>query len=88
MVVKDSWLQSLLMMSAHFVFFGIQAILLFIPLRSPFWSVSTTSLYGALIEYHQLAVPGRSGDPLDWLLDTMGALTFLFLHRKLQSRQI
>jgi VanZ family protein len=41
-----------------------------------------TSLYGLLIELVQRGIPGRSADPVDWLLDTTGALVFLFVFRK------
>jgi VanZ family protein len=89
-VAKDFWLQNLLMMLAHFIFFGIQAVLLSFALPPSIWhlasSVSAVSLYGALIEFRQLTVPGRSGDPLDWLLDTLGAITFLLVLKKLQSK--
>ena len=31
------------------------------------------SLYGVTDEFHQLFVPGRMCDPLDWLVDTAGS---------------
>ena len=78
-VVEQSWLQSLIMMSGHFIFFGIQAVLL--PIGRG-WSVITTSLYGLGIEFHQLYVPGRSFDLVDWFLDTLGAIVFLGILKK------
>lgn len=38
-------------------------------------AVVLASLYGASDEFHQLFVPTRSSDPMDWLVDTLAALT-------------
>ena len=84
-VTDNSSLQNILMMIAHFSFFGIQALLLKLSLPL-IPSITFTSLYGALIEYIQLTVPGRTSDPMDWLLDTLGAITFLLVLKKLQSK--
>jgi VanZ family protein len=35
--------------------------------------MAATSLYGAFDEIHQMFVPGRSPDILDWIADTTGA---------------
>ncbi len=85
-VTENSWLQNILMMVAHFCFFGIQAILLYRAGGSSKMGVTLTSLYGGLIEYRQLSVPGRSADPMDWILDTLGSITFLLVLKKLQSK--
>ena len=90
-ITESSLLQAILMMFAHFIFFGIQAGLLYFsfphrPSTIISQSLIITSLYGALIEFRQLSVPGRTGDPFDWALDTLGAITFLFLLKKLQSK--
>ena len=50
-------------------------------------AVACASLYGASDEFHQLFVPGRMCDPMDWLVDTAGAalgsgLAYLQLRRK------
>ena len=37
------------------------------------FAVALASLYGITDEIHQLFVPGRMCDPLDWLTDTAGA---------------
>jgi len=37
-------------------------------------AVALASAYGILDEIHQLYTPGRSSDPLDWVVDTVGAL--------------
>lgn len=90
-VTDDSLLSFLISNGGHFIFFGIQAILLSATLSqysilNSFASVLPVSLYGALDELHQLSVPGRSADLTDWLLDTLGALTFLIILKKLQSK--
>ena len=45
------------------------------------------SLYGASDEIHQLFVPNRSSDPVDWVADTLGVLIGigawrLYLHHR------
>lgn len=85
-VTSDSWLQNLLMMGAHFTFFGIQAAWLFYAYPNRLSAITLTSFYGAIIELRQLTVPGRSADPLDWALDTLGAITFLFLLKNFQNK--
>lgn len=90
-VTQDFWLQQVLMMLAHFLFFGIQGALLYLaflyqPLIIGHWPLILTSLYGALIEFYQLSVPGRSADLLDWILDTLGVIFFLYMFKKLKFR--
>lgn len=41
--------------------------------------IATASLYGALDELHQLFVPGRSADVIDWIADTLGAIAGIIL---------
>lgn len=91
-VSQEFWLQNLLMMGAHFTFFGLQAVFLqplltwIFKIRYSLFlaltNICATSLYGLLIELVQRNVPGRSADPLDWFLDTLGALVFLWFMRK------
>lgn len=38
------------------------------------WTLIITSVYGALDEIHQLFVPGRNAELLDWIADISGAL--------------
>ena len=75
-----SWLLS---NGGHFTFFGILAVL--IPLSAKL-AIIFASLYGLLIELVQLGIHGRSFSLFDWALDTLGAITFLFLLHKLQSK--
>lgn len=73
----------------HFFFFGVQAILLFFAIRESFPKLNSgvaavvlTSLYGLLDELHQLSVFERTADPIDWILDTIGALIFIVIIKK------
>ncbi len=78
-----SWLIS---NGGHFFFFGVLAVLLKLDRLSTFYSVLFTSAYGLIIEYIQLGIPGRSFDLIDWSLDTLGAIAFLLILKKLQSK--
>lgn len=42
-------------------------------------AVFCASLYGITDEIHQIFVPGRTADPLDWLVDTCGAALGAFI---------
>ena len=39
------------------------------------WTIAAISIFGAVDEWHQQFVPGRSTDAVDWLADTAGAAT-------------
>lgn len=74
---------------SHFGYFGVLAILLYFALpatilaiKSDIAAISLTSIYGILDELHQIKVPGRTADPLDWLVDTLGAIFFLAILNK------
>ena len=38
------------------------------------WAVAVTLLYGAIDEWHQSFVPGRSSDLYDWIADAVGGV--------------
>jgi len=84
-VAPETWFNTILMNGAHFVFFGIQAVLL--KLSMPMYghrmttalTVITTSAFGYYIEVLQKTIPGRSYDLFDWALDTLGAIIFVLL---------
>lgn len=86
-ISDNTWVSFVISNGSHFLFFGIQAILLFSALHTlysirytPYISAASiilTSLYGVLDELHQIYVPGRTADPMDWALDTLGAIIFL-----------
>lgn len=41
--------------------------------RAAVFAVVAASAYGVTDEFHQLYVPGRACDPVDWMVDTAGA---------------
>ncbi len=43
------------------------------------FSIIIASVYGLLDEIHQSYIPGRSNDILDWIADTLGAITAVLL---------
>lgn len=55
------------------------------PRRAVLAGFLIASLYAATDEYHQTFVEGRSGNPLDWAIDTAGAGTAA-LRLRLRSR--
>lgn len=65
---------------AHFFEYAIFGGLLYSALRldrstpsAILWAVALASLYAITDEYHQSFVPMRTPDPLDWVVDTVGA---------------
>lgn len=55
--------------------------------RACFAGIACASLYGATDEFHQLFVPGRMCDPVDWIVDTAGGglgsgLAYLLFKRR------
>ena len=78
---SDTLMSWILSNGGHFFFFGVLAVLLYLSLpKKPFimsyLPVALASLYGLIIELIQLRIPGRSADPIDWILDTLGAFIF------------
>lgn len=74
---------------AHFLEYAVLGLLLanalrfHMPMRRVcLLAVLLASLYGVTDELHQWFVPGRFADPVDWLVDTCGAVAgaFVFLH--------
>jgi VanZ family protein len=90
-VTPDSLLQFMISKGSHIFFFGIDGVLVYLALSAKtkyrfLIALVVTSLFGAVTEFHQHYVPGRHMDARDWLLDTLSALAFLFILKKLQSR--
>ncbi len=79
---------------AHFSIFGLLATLV---ARCPTavrrgtkglaGAVVATSLYGALDEWHQSLVAGRSVTVSDWVADTLGAIVAVMLYARWRSYQ-
>ncbi len=66
---------------AHFAEYAVLAILLFRALRPDrslcsalLIAAFAASLYGITDELHQAFVPMRTPDPMDWAMDTAGAI--------------
>jgi VanZ family protein len=59
---------------AHPAEYGILGGLILRAVRSPPVAVLLASAYGVTDEVHQTFVTGRHGSPLDWLIDTAGAV--------------
>ena len=49
--------------------------------------IAVVSLLGAVDEWHQQFIPSRSMDVRDWMADTAGAVTGLFLVTALAGRR-
>ncbi|TDB37002.1 MAG: VanZ family protein [Actinobacteria bacterium] len=61
----------------HFGEYAIFGALILLALGAPdrlLPTVALASAYGITDEVHQLFVSGRQADPVDWLVDTLGAL--------------
>lgn len=82
----DTFFSWLISNGGHFFFFGVLAVLLKLDKLSTINSILLTSIYGLVIEYIQLTVPGRSFDLIDWSLDTLGAILFLQAYKYLKSK--
>src|SRR4029079_644914 len=67
----------------HFFYFGAMAVLLAHGMgRRWFWiALLAVPLFGALDEWHQLYVPGRSGSVWDWSTDLAAAVVAVYLYR-------
>ena len=80
----------------HFLYFGGGGAVLAAALHASFrlrcaflllLVVSVVAAIGALDEYHQYFVPGRSGlDFFDWLADFLGAICGVFVLQRLRAR--
>lgn len=58
------------------------------PRRALLLAIVVASAYGVTDEFHQLFVPGRACDPVDWMVDTAGAaLGALLAHVALRRFQ-
>ena len=58
---------------------------------APVVAAALSSVYGVTDEFHQIFTPGRSCDPMDWLMDTiaaaLGALICYLVLKALRARR-
>lgn len=86
--VEFETLHTLFRKSAHFFAYLVLALLFVRALlkngiafwRSMLWAFALSVLYAASDEFHQLFIPGRSGEVRDVLIDSAGAATGLLGH--------
>lgn len=81
----------------HFIEYAVLGALVVLALSLTYKTMPGTHLYGwALViclvyaasdEFHQLFVPGRSADPKDWAVDSMGALAAILVGVYLRARR-
>jgi VanZ family protein len=78
---------------AHIVEYAIFGVLLFLAMRRSsalqraMWTAFLiASAYGVTDELHQAFTPGRTPDPVDWSLDTIGAALGIVLVALLKER--
>jgi VanZ family protein len=67
---------------AHFCLYGVLGLLLARAARVSGWAWQRLALvalaisaFGVLDELHQLWIPGRDAEVMDWLMDTTGSVT-------------
>lgn len=73
--------------SAHMLSYGLLSVLLYMSIYDNYKSINKTSiisfiitfLYACSDEFHQTFVTGRSGEFRDVLVDSTGAIIFLFI---------
>src|SRR6185436_11699412 len=72
----------------HFFYFGTMAALLAHGLgRRWYWiALLAVPMFGALDEWHQLYVPGRSSSVWDWATDLAAAVVAVYLYMRLGLR--
>lgn len=93
--ISPHWQSDPLSMSAHFVEYGLLALLLWQALRHTpstarralAWAFVCTVLYAISDEFHQSFVPGRFADIRDVLVDAAGAAAALWLARRISFAQ-
>lgn len=86
--VEFDTLHTLFRKSAHFFAYLVLGLLFVRALgksgmavqRAVFVAFALSALYAASDEFHQLFIPGRSGEVRDVLIDSAGAATGLVLH--------
>jgi VanZ family protein len=79
LALADSWSfpgsDKLLHAAMYAVLGALSARAAAVPPRALAPILLAIALFAALDEWHQVLVPGRSADALDWLADILGAIT-------------
>ena len=78
--------------TAHFIEYFILGVLVFLTLRefgnkNIYYAILICFLYACSDEVHQIFVPGRDGNFVDVMLDTIGSTTSILLLNKLKERK-
>jgi len=81
----DTW-DLLVKKGSHFGAYFILAWLARFALGRWDWALLLTAVYAISDEYHQTFIPGRDGNMLDVLIDTLGGLAAWASHRWLIDR--
>ncbi|MER3397663.1 MAG: hypothetical protein C4315_10755 [Chloroflexota bacterium] len=84
--VPESWLDTLLKKSAHFLVYAVLARLYLralgfyrpLPLPAAGLALLLAALYAVTDEFHQAFTPGRTPRLTDWIIDCAGAAAGLF----------
>lgn len=90
----DSAIGEVVLLAAHFVGYGVLAILLAhalaLPRRNRAIACMLAVLYGVTDEFHQSFTPGRSASAADLLADLLGALGGVYLmgHSAFTARKV
>ena len=79
------FVEFLIRKATHFIGFGVVGVIFYMLYRKLNWripailAITTVFIVASLDEIHQAFIPGRSGVFQDVLLDTKGAITFVFI---------
>ena len=86
--VDSGFLTFIVRKSAHIFAYFVLGVLMFRVLRQTnlarpmLWAVVVCAIYAVTDEFHQLFVPGRSGEVRDILIDTVAATAGVLLAKK------
>jgi VanZ family protein len=91
-IVPDALLDFVLRKIAHFTVFGVLALLVWSALRASgvnrawLWAIAIAGAYAVSDELHQAYVEGRHPAPTDVMIDTAGAVVFVWLAEQVTRR--
>lgn len=79
------FVEFLIRKATHFIGYGIVGVVFYLLYRKLNWripsilAITTVFIIGSLDEIHQAFIPGRTGVFQDVILNTKGAITFVFM---------